>query len=254
MSNPLDDYEDDKVKQAARRTAHETELHNKWKKKPTARNLKPLLAAFKPDLDTKVRLWKAPTVNEAAFRADLTTHAIKSFHSYNPDKGASLKTHLNNGLKRSMRYNAQNQNMSSISEGNTARIGPINRAVGELTEDLGRTPTHMEISKFINRTPGVPNITTKQVKAVQTQQRRDVYSSQFASDPALTASMREQEILPLLRPALNADAQRVFDLVYGVGVKKRLTSTSQIAKKLGKSPSQVSRMKGHIASEYKKYS
>jgi len=243
--NPVDEYLEDREKRATVKYAEELEHWQQWKAAPTPENTQALLQRFEPLIGQRVRRWKAPNVSESALRANLAKQAIKAFETYDPNK-AALSTHVGNTMKKSLRFVRQNQNLAYIPEAKAEKIGPINVAQDELRQQLGRDPTHTEIGEHMGMRPDL-------VQNIQKQQVKDIFASQFESDPVAQASSREREVLPLLRPALGVDEQAVFDYLYGQQGKPRTTSTGQIAKHLGKSPSQISRLKKRIEAEYKKY-
>lgn len=251
--NPLDEALDAKEKVAAQRRAQDVDMWQQWKAQPTPDTLRPLLKRFEPVLRQKVQMWKAPGVNEAAFKANLKIHAMDAFHTFDPAK-AGLRTHLENRLKKSMRFNVQQQNYGYIPEAKAGRIGDIQRATDELGEELGRPPTPMEISTFLN--PSLSKrqqLSPKKVEQIQQAQFGDVIGSSFDADPTPRAISREREVVGLLRPALNEDQQKVYDHLYGIGGKQQTTSTTQLAKLLGKSPSQVSRLRTAILSKFEQF-
>lgn len=246
MSDPVDSYLDERQKRASTKQHEDIQLWQTWKKTPKPQTLEPLLKRFDPMFGQRVRMWRAPNVQESAFRAHLTGQAIKAFESYDPNRGASLNTHVANRLKKSLRFVHQTQNLAYIPEAKVSLIGPINSAEDELSEQLGRDPTHAEIASHLG-------LSAKQVKEVRQAQIKDVIGTTFETDPVPRVSPREQEVLSLLRPSLKRDEQKVFDHVFGYGGKMKIESTTELAKKLGKSPSQVSRLKTGIIDKYKRY-
>lgn len=258
--NPIDSYltnrrvrEDEAEKRAAQQRSSDHELWHTWKQDPGPHTLEPLLKRFDNVIGQRVSMWKAPNVSEAALRANAQSLAIKAFETYNPDK-AGLNTHVQNTLRRALRFTHKNQNLAYIPEAKVEKIGPIDRAIGELEEDYGRPPTPSEIASHMNMgLPKSKHITPLKVQEIQRQRRPDLFASGAEFDPSAQASPREQEVLSLLRPSLSADQQQVFDHLYGLNGKARITSTGQIAAKLGKSPSQVSRHKKQIESLYNRY-
>lgn len=251
--NPLDNYLTDKEKRAAQQRADDNELWQTWKRDPGPHTLEPLLKRFDNVIGQRVSMWKAPNVSESALRANLHGLAIKAFETYDPEK-AGLNTHLQNTLRRGLRFTHRTQNLAYIPEAKVEKIGPIDRAIGELTEDFGRPPTPSEIAAHMNQgLPKAKHITPNKVQEIQRQRRPDIFESGSEFDPVTHVSPREQEVLSLLRPSLSADQQQVFDHLYGLNGKARITSTGEIATKLGKSPSQISRHKKQIESLYKRY-
>lgn len=253
-TNPLDAALESKEKLAAQQKADDHTLWHAWKQDPTPENLRPLMQRHEPIFRQKVRLWKAPNVNEAAFKADLKIHAVKAYNTYDPSMGASLRTHLENNLKKSMRFNTQMQNYAAIPEHKASHIGRITRAQDELTEDFGRPPTPAEIAEHLN--PSLSprqQLTPQRVEQIQRSQIGDVMGSSFESDPVPRAAIRGREVISLLRPALNTEQQAVFDHLYGLNGKERITSTTRLAQVLGKSPPQISRLRSAILAKYKQY-
>lgn len=254
--DPLDTALCSSQKLAAVRRAEDLSLWEQWKQNPTQPNLNSLMHRFDPVFKAKVNQFKAPNVNTSAFRANLKLQAINAFETYDPNR-AALRTHLDNHLRRSMRFNAQHQNMAYIPEGQTAYIGAIDRAADELQESDGKEPTHGQIAQFVNSRPdllgGKKPLTASLVGRVQGNRRRDIIGSTLDADASPYAISRNEAVLGLLRPTLKPDQQQVFDHVYGVNGTPQIQSTGALAKKLGKSPSQISRLKSGIATQYKKY-
>lgn len=245
MKTPVDEYLEEQSKTAAARDKKDLELWEKWKKKPTKTNLQPLMQRFDRVFDHKVKAWKAPKVSEPAFRANLMKNALSAFDRYDPSRGASVRTYVIQRLARSQRFNTSQQNASYIPEKKTELIGPIDTATDKLRDRFGRTPTNSEIAKEIGVKPRL-------VGEVQRLRRADISSSVFESDPVPKANTRHDEVISLLRPSLrNDDEKAVFDYMYGMNGKPKVTSTNAIAKRLGKSPSQISRLKNRVKATYK---
>lgn len=242
--NPVDEYLKDK--EASAQDAKDIEAWKTWKDDPTPQNFQPLMQRFDGLMAQKARIWKAPRVNDAAFKRNMMGHALSAFKSFDPSYGASLRTHVTNRVQKSKRYNVQNQNLAYIPEPKAMLIGKIDAATDELRDDLGREPTHQEVGSAIGKSG-------KLVKEVQGLRRNDVASASFETDPVSILSPRHDQVVSLLRPALKGDEQHVFDYMYGLNGKPRIASTGDIATKMGKSPSQISRLKKRVEEQYKKY-
>ena len=261
--NPVEELEDFKKSAASVKRDKEHELWNAWNtsgRKPE--HLEPLLGAFGSVVNAKSREWKAPHVNESAMKAEIETHMIKAFENYDPNRGASLRTHLENRIKKAQRFNTKNQNFAYIPEEPARFIGKINRATEELKEEYGRDPTHFEIADQVNANDPKARLSGKKVKDIIGFQRKDMVASGFQSDqgaifdPTPRTSNREQEVLTLIQAEMHSifpspDDRAVFEHIYGINGKKEITSTNALAKQLGKSPSQVSRIKKSIGNRVK---
>ena len=262
--NPVEAFQDFQKSAASVKRDNEHVLWNRWNdngRKPE--HLEPLLNAFGSVVNAKVREWKAPHVNESAMKAELESHMIKAFENYDPNKGASLRTHMELRLKKAQRFNAKNQNFAYIPEEPARFIGKINRAKEELHEE-GEDPTHAAIASRVNYNDPKAKLTAKKVKDIIGFQRDDLVASGFQSpqgslyDPTPRVANREQEVLSLIQAEIHSvfphpDDRAVFEHIYGINGKKEITGTNELAKQLGKSPSQVSRIKKSIGNKVKSY-
>jgi DNA-directed RNA polymerase specialized sigma subunit len=255
--NPVDVYLEKKKLAAVEKTQQDMQAFSTWQSKPTKTNTRVLLGRFDDEINKRLGWWKAENVNEAAFRANLQKNAIKAFKTYDPNRGASLRTHVNNMLRRSQRFNATYQNVAKIPEDKIALISPIQRAQETLAQQFDKPPTNVAIASYLNKHPAlVPvarvrgKVTPKLVQTVQDYQIRDIGESQFESDPVPQAASFGRETLRLVRHVLPPDDRDIYDYLYGSGGKPQITSTSEIAKRLGKSPSAVSRAKARIRAIY----
>ncbi len=263
--NPVEELEEFKKTAANVKRDKEHDLWNRWNvqgRKPE--HLEPLLNVFAPMVGAKAREWKAPHVNEAAMKAEIESHMIKAFENYDPNRGASLDTHLRHRIQKAKRFNAKNQNFAYIPEEPARYIGRINRAREEIEEEEGRDASHHEIAQRVNYNDPKLKLTAKKVKDIVSYQRKDFVSSGFQSpegatyDPTPTTSNREMEVLSLIQAEIhgvfpNPDDRAVFEHIYGINGKMKITGTNELAAKLGKSPSQVSRIKKAIGNKVKGY-
>lgn len=244
--NPIDEYQDAVLEKRAERDQHHLQLWQTWKQDPTPNNLQPLLKQFDRTFGAAVKTIKAPNVNEAAFRGVLAKNAISAFESYDPNRGASLTTHVTNYIQKAKRFNTKAQNMAYIPEDKVKYIGKIDAARDELRDDLGRDPTHQEIGSRVG-------ISGKLVKEIQGLRRADIRASSFQSDPVGHVGSRDREVISLLKTELKGDDLTVYNYLYGQNGMPKIESTGDIAKRMGKSPSQISRIKNHIAALYNQY-
>ena len=246
-ANPIDDLLLTKEAELQKKRQEELGHLENWRsngKQPE--HLEPLIKAYEPLVAQKIRLWKAPAVPEAAFRAELQKHLIKSFETFQPNRGAQLNTWVENNLRKAKRYNTRFQNIGYIPEGQARYIGPIQKAQNELAEQFGRDPTADEIGDHI----GMP---VKKVDRIMKAQRRDIPASAFETDPHEQALQRDDEVLSLLPFNLTPDERTVFNHLYGQEGHAKIQSTNDLAAKLGKSPSQISRIRSSILDKYKQY-
>lgn len=248
--NPFTEYKEFRQQESTTRKAREDSLWKTWKEssdhqKP--QHLMPLLKAYEPVFNRKANEWSrgARAVQPAAFHAELQKQFINALHSYDPER-AALSTHVEMRLQKAKRFVGTHQNLAYIPEGQARFIGPIMKARDELNEQLGRDPTHDEIADHLGMTP-------KKVEQISKSLKKDIPASMLVSDPTAQASSREREVLDLLQFNLSPDEKQIFDYIFGRNGMSVITSTNDLAKKVGKSAPQISRLKTSILKKYKQY-
>jgi DNA-directed RNA polymerase specialized sigma subunit len=151
------------------------------------------------------------------------------------------------------------QNVAFIPEEKSALISPIAKAKDHLFDDMGKAPSHRDIATYLNRNPDlVPKrvqgrVSPSLVKTVEDYQIRDIPGGAFESDPSSKAVSFERETLSLLGDALKGDEKTVYEYMFGLNGKPKTESTGMIATRMGKSASQISRLKKRIEATYLKY-
>ena len=263
MTNPINEYVSNETAAQTKRKAHEIELWARWKNEGQQReHLQPLLKLYDGVFGQKMRAWKPPMVPDSVFHAELQKQFINALDAYDPSRGAALNTHVENRLKKAMRLGNRYANLSYIPEAQAGKIGKLLRAQTELTEEYGRPPTHAEIANHLG-------MHEKQVTTVLKAVKRDVPMSitggpegtgmDYAAGAERTGRGFEDQqiavastILPTLFPNKPEMAQ-LFHYTFGTGGHPQIQSTSTLAKKMGKSEPQISRMKTQMGGILRKH-
>ena len=261
MTDPIKEYEASKVAAQKNRKQHELDLWKTWKdsgEKPE--HLQPLLKLYEPIIAQKSRAWRAKTIPESVFKAELQTHVIKAFQNFDPTRGVALNTHVESRLPKAMRYNNKHQNVGYLPEAQAGQIGPINKARDTLRDELGRDPTNDELADHMGMPP-------KRIEAIVKNMRRDIPMSRSAgaedydyrgSDDSTEHGFEEQQIavaqhiLPDIFPN-KPDMVDVFHHTFGTNGYQQIQSTSLLAKKLGKTQAQISRLKTQMGDTLRRY-
>lgn len=252
--NPLDVALQAKTKLAAEKRAEEVDMIRRWQQDPTPQNMRPIMQQYTPLLKQKAIQWKAPGVDESAFHTKGQNLLVEAIKTYNPEAGAAPRTWIEHKLQPLKRFNIQQQNMRLIPEAKAERIGDVQTGTDFLKEELGREPTPQEIVDHLNpQLSPRQQLTPLKVQQIQQAQIKDLSESSFESDMVPNAISRERQIVSMLRPTLKPEQQEVYDYLYGQNGKPQVTSTSQLARLLKKSPPQVSRLRTAILKKYKEY-
>lgn len=208
-------------------------------------DMRPLLNSMRPLILKEASNWaRQRDIPPAAIRAEFTNQAVKGFETYDPSR-AGLHTHLTNQMLQARRFVVSNQNSARIVEARVYGIGDFNNAKQRLMDSLDREPTQLELADELKWSP-------RRVKMLQLEIKKVQPASQFSADVASTVPSRQQEILQLLPYDLTPDERVVFEHIYGIGGKDKL-SPGEIATKLKMSAPKISRIKAAIAKKYEGY-
>ena len=253
--DPLKDYlaakeslEKDASRDLKKRQLHEMEMWETWKQggmKP--QQLRPLIKSFQPLINGEANRW-APRIRDippAAIRAEFTDQFVSALKTYDPNRGAALNTHIRHQLKKAQRFVTTYQNPGRIPENRIYQIRKLQDAETRLDEQYGRSPTALELADEMKQSP-------RQVELLRKEIRRSLPTSQFESDPSTHIPSSSQQTLRLLQYDLDDDERQVFEYLYGMGGKPKL-SPGGISRQLGISAPKVSRLKKAIADKYKTY-
>ena len=131
---------------AGEREDSELELWKKYKYEGDTVAKSQLLKSLKPMIISRVLPWmKNSPLPESAVEAEGIRLAAEAFETYDPKKGAQLKTHVWNRLNKIHRYGYTYQNVGSIPEPRAAQVGTYQNTVEMLRDKLEREPSIDEI-------------------------------------------------------------------------------------------------------------
>ncbi len=244
--NPVAEFVEAEGKTADDRKQRERDQLARWRQTQDPAHLEPILKAYEPVIARKMSQWKAPDVHPAAFKAELQKHLIRAAETYDPSRNVAFNTHVENLMRKALRFNNNNANLARIPEGQAALIGKIRDARTALREEFGQDPTHDQLGDYLGMSP-------KRVAKIETAQRRDIPASMLETDPQEVRVAREREVLGLLHKELNPDELSVFNHIYGRDGARKLEKTEDIARALGVSSSRVSRLRTSIGEKFKKF-
>jgi hypothetical protein len=244
------------VKESARRgkdlseiKAQDFELWQKWKaggEQPE--DLRPLLKNFRNMIRGKANFWASRAdLPPASVHAEFNLQFVNALKSYNPNKGAALGTHVTNRLKKAQRWVSQNQDPIRAQEKRYYDMGRWDNTFATLSDQLGREPTTREMAENMGYSEA-------EAGRMEREKRKALYSSGFEGyDPTQIMPSAEGERLKLVRYELIDPTElSVFDYTVGTYGKPQL-KPSEIAKKLGISPSKVTRIRQKIAGKLEEY-
>jgi DNA-directed RNA polymerase specialized sigma subunit len=252
-TNPVEDFlsfcgiQKVAVDDLRERQGKELEMWHTWNNNGRKQeHMRPLLESIRPLIQKHVRQWSSVRdVPPAAIKAEFTNQAVKAFENFDPNRGVKLSTFVTGQMKQAQRFITTYQNSARIPESRIYSVGTLTNAEQQLSESLGRAPTQLELADKLQWS-------AKKVGMLQSEIKKSYPASQFVSEAATYTPSRQQEILRLLPYELSSDERAVFEHIYGVNGKEKL-SPGAIAIKLNMSAPKVSRLKSAIAEKYDEY-
>lgn len=230
---------------SVQRAAKELELWNAWKKTGNKRTLSSLLDSFRPMIGGVVNKFRPAHLPPSAVEAEAMSQAINAFGSYNPKSGAALGTHVYNNLKRVQRFVVERQNIGRIPDHRSLQVGTYNTVKTDLSEQLGREPSALELSDELNWSPA-------EVERISKELRREVPESNLISDFSFNRVTPEQKVLSYIYYELSPQEKTAFEYLTGWGGKPKL-SDADIAKRVGVSRDRIRRIKANISNKIKEH-
>jgi len=236
-----------KDKARAAKKAAELQMWKTWKEGGEKKeDLAPLIKSFTPMIKSKVNIYAQkvripPSAIELAFQIEF----VNALRSYNPNKGAALGTYVYRYLDKGRRWIAENQNIGRIPENRIYKIREYNNARAKLMEELGREPVTKELATQLQWS-------TAEVDRMDAEQRIDLVTQGFEEDPSSIVPSRTEEVLRLFKYEVTGEQRQVYEFLTGYGQPK-ITSTGEIAKRLGMKDYQVSRIKAQIEKKLRRY-
>lgn len=222
------------------------EQWNQHDRQPQA--VRPLLKRFKPLIMKRANVFagKNPNVPAEAVRAEFTTHAMRAFETYDPNRGAALKTHVYNQMRKGQRFISQyGGGFGRMPEDRFYKVQQFRNARDELADELGRTPSALEMSDHL-KWP------VKQVTQMELEDRKEVPMSRLTKDMTSIKPSHDAEVIRLIQYDLAPQERVVMEHLLGINGKAQLRP-GQIATRLSISPSKVSRIRANIAKKIKQY-
>ena len=212
-----------------------------WKQSQNPQTSSALLKAVNPVIDTAVRSYGGSSQGSPMLRSRARRMALDAARSYDPARGG-LKTHLLSRLRRLQRVGAQQAQIIRMPEQVALDRRHLEETEKELDIRLGRAPsdqalanaTGLSLKRIQYIRQGRPPISEGQVLAGQPVESAALPASVIPGQDRMMEGWNE-----LVYHDLDEINQTIYDYLTGGHGRKPIT-TSEIARKLGITPSAVS--------------
>jgi len=213
-----------------------------WHKNQNSANLSQLLATASPVLDKAITSLAG---GDRTLRGRAKRLAIDAFRSFDPSKGAKLRTHLMIRLQPLQREYTKRTSSMAIPERVQLDQFRLTRAEQSLADELGRDPSDDELAEFLG-------LSQKRIAHVRKFTRGLLAEGQMRSDdgeqqmPAATQVTAADIWVEFVHHDLDPLDKKIFEWKTGYN-GKNILSNNEIAKRLRITPSAVSQRSAKIA-------
>ena len=216
----------------------EFKLWEDWSSNQDYKARNELLTSLNPLLMKQVNKYNASPIPRTALETEARVLALNAFDSYDPAK-AQLNTHVTNHLKHLQRFVLNYQNVGKIPESRGLAISKFQNIQSNLTEDLGRDPTAVELADELKWSiPEVERMTVELRKDLTIMQVEDAMDSGGFYDDTIEERPEVLNALEFVYFDASPEEKKILEYSFGIkGQKKEPLST--IALKLGKTESYV---------------
>ena len=233
------------------RKDQELELWQDWSENKNKKSRDKLVTSLAPLLTKEVNKYNGSPLPRTAIETEAKVLALKAFDSYDPSK-AQLNTHVTNHLKHLQRYVLTYQNIGKIPEHRGIAIGKYKTIRENLTEDLEREPTEVELADALQWSPA-------EVERMQAELRNDLNIMSKDDDTgdemggffdysAYGTKGSLKESIEFVYFDSSAEDKKIMEYAFGIG-GKQILAPKEIAEKLHKPEAHIKMRFKRIAQE-----
>lgn len=218
-----------------------------WKAKPTDAHASALLTQVSPLIHREVNKWSG-TLARPLLETEGKRLAMEAFHSYDPDKGAALGTHVVNQLQRMSRLSYANQNVARLPENKMLLYHSYNVAHSDLADALGRAPTTDELADHLGWPMHAIEEYRKSIGRKELLESGGLFET---GDAVLYDADKQEHVVDFIHHDLSPQQKAIFEHLTGYGGAEQLSNT-EIQKKLGMTQGQYSYAKAKLIEHVEK--
>lgn len=207
-----------------------------WKADPSEEKYAALLNSLDPVVNSAMQTFAG---GNPAFRTRARILTAQAIQSYDPQKGASLRTHVFNTLQRLQRVSAERGQAVHVPENVRADASRIRSYVDEYTSEKGYEPSQGQVADALA-------LSLRRVRKAQG--IGELPESAMLSDKGDLQAARSAERIWMdyVYHDLDEKNRKILEWTTGYGGAKTIPK-SEIAKRLGISPAAVSLRINRIA-------
>lgn len=220
-----------------------------WRANPTPANLANVLDMLSPTITSEIHRYSGP---KTLLRSRARILAAKAVMSYDPSRGAALRSWVVSQMRPLTRYSHKLRPVAT-SEVNARKSAELNNIVRRMTEELGRAPSDHELADAANISVRKIQLIRSQVKPVMTEYELAGGAEESDADSAYSPAISKPSTIGLSQEVVYESLPERHKFIFkhktGYDGAPVLPNT-EIAKRLGVTPSMVTQLSGDITKKF----
>lgn len=198
-----------------------------WQKTKDPYLFADLMIRYQPVVNSVVNRYSTTGVAPATLRAQASSQLIKSFRSYDPDKGTQPTTHIWNNLQKVQRIASESLMSGHIPENRNLKKATFNIVKQNLEDRLGYEPSLADLSDELKWNKKETARMLNEINGETTASRAefDFYGNSISKEH------KDKALADYLYHELDGKEKIIFEHTFGFGGKPVLKN-KEIAKKL----------------------
>lgn len=199
------------------------QLWKQWNKTKSDADLQALLNHLQPVINQQVTRWGG-TLSRPMLETRAKILAVEAIRSYNPHAGAALATHVTNRLQKLSRTVYTHTQAARLPEHKAVGMTTFSVAQDQLQNDLGRSPTHVELADHLGWTQ------TRTREFQRAYDRKELLSSGEFNPASFPVADQHDPIIDYVYFDMEPQKQQLFEGITGYGGNRILTNQELMAK------------------------
>lgn len=209
---------------------------SKWQLDPSPQNADEMLGHLSPILDYSVKQFGG-AYSGPNLRSRAKVIALDSLQKYKADKGPVLP-YLKSHLQGLQRFSGQETAAIPVSERNRLIWNQLQRQTTELTDELGREPSDVELSDYVR-------LPTKKLTAIRRAATSGASEGMYGDSNGVAVQTKDDTWQKFIHLTLPTNEQFIMEHTLGMN-GKQILGTKELARSLGVTPAAISQRKAKI--------
>lgn len=193
------------------------ELWEQWNRTRSSADMQALLNHLQPLINQQVTRWGG-TLSRPMLETKAKVLAAEAIKTYQPNRGAALATHVTNRLQKLSRTVYTHTQAARLPEHKAVGMATFSVANDQLQNDLGREPTHVELSDHL----GWSQARTREFQRAYG--RKELLASGEFNPASFPIADQHDPIIDYVYFDMEPKNQQIFEHITGYGGKPVLSN------------------------------